>query len=399
MSTAGIVCEYNPFHKGHKYHVDRTRELLGEDTDIVCVISGDFVQRGEAAIMTKFARAEAACRCGADLVVELPLPWSLASAERFAAGAVSILAALGAEHLSFGAENEETESLGELARITLEPDFQAAVREKLGRNAALSYPAARQLVLEDRAGKSSELIERPNNILAVEYLKAIYSQGLRMEPLAVGRVGSGHDELGGGRLRSAADIRTMLGQDGKVFPYMPPESCAVLRRERTKGRLLTDRTLLDTAILSRLRMLKPDAFDALPDAADGAGRRLYNAVRTEGTLEAVLAAAKTKRFTMSRLKRIAMCAALGVTAELAEKLPPYARVLAANEKGCAILGRASENPSIPILSKPASVLRCADTVRDVFTLGADAHDLYTLGFRDAEERKAGRDWRTSPKIV
>ena len=399
MSTAGIVCEYNPFHKGHRYHMDRTRQLLGEDTGIVCVMSGDFVQRGEAAIMTKFARAEAACRCGADLVVELPLPWSLASAERFAAGAVSILAALGVDYLSFGAEDEEPERLSELAKLTMEPGFQASVREKLGSNAAMSYPTARQLVLEDRAGESSELIGRPNNILAVEYLKAIYSQGVRMETLTIRRVGSGHDEFGGGSLRSAADIRAMLERNEKVFVYMPPESYAVLQRESECGRLLNDRRLLDTAILSRLRLLKPEDFDALPDAADGAGRRLYSAVRTEGSLDAILTAAKTKRFTMSRLKRIVMCAALTVTAGMSDGLPPYVRVLAANAKGFGILNKAAETSPIPILSKPASVLRCADTVRDIFTLGADAHDLYTLGFETPEERKPGRDWRTSPKIV
>ena len=194
MSIIGIVGEYNPFHSGHEYHIRQSRLNLGEDCPVVCVMSGDFVQRGEPAIYSKFARAEAACRCGADLVVELPLPWSLSSAEGFARGAVYLLSKLGVTHLSFGSEAGELEPLETIAQSLLDPAVNGEIKQVLNNDASLSYAQARQKALETRLGELSGQLELPNNILAVEYLKAIYELRLDLQPMTVLRFGSGHDK-------------------------------------------------------------------------------------------------------------------------------------------------------------------------------------------------------------
>ena len=277
MNICGIVCEYNPFHKGHLYQLEESKRRLGEETVTVGVMSGDYVQRGEAAIFSKFARAEAACRCGVDLVVELPLSWALSSAEGFAAGAVAILDSLGCTHLSFGSESGELEGLETLAECLLNPLTLEAVKKRMAAEPSLSFAAARQLVLEERVGAQAKLIEKPNNILAVEYLKALYRQNAAMKPFTVKRCGSGHDEAGAGEIRSASELRQLLRRGEDVSAYIPAAAMAVCRRELEQGRAAVNETDMELAALSRLRMLDEKACLALPDGGDGGGQRLYKA--------------------------------------------------------------------------------------------------------------------------
>lgn len=402
MKTVGIVAEYNPFHLGHEYHIKKTREMLGEECAVICAMSGDFVQRGEAAMYSKFARAEAAVSAGVDLVVELPTPWALSSAEGFARGGVALLAACGAEYLSFGSESGELASLKTLADALCDDELNASVRELLNANANLSYAVARQLAVESRLGALAALLEKPNNILAVEYLKAINMLSLNITPLTVCRAGAGHDVQNDedSALPSAMDIRRRILRGDDVVRFIPPAAYAVYSAERDKGRTRADEDAMELAILSRLRMLPREAFLALPDADGGAGERLYAAARSEPTLDAVLSAAKTKRYALSRLRRMCMCAALGITADMSLGTPPYIRVLAATERGCAVLRTLKDRKAgIPAITKPASVSALDDNCRRVFAVGVSAHDLFALSFRAKQERKGGEDWRISPKIV
>ena len=399
MSIIGIVGEYNPFHSGHEYHIRQSRQTLGEDCPVVCVMSGDFVQRGEPAIYSKFARAEAACRCGADLVVELPLPWSLSSAEGFARGAVYLLSKLGVTHLSFGSEAGELEPLETIAQTLLDPVVNGEIRQVLSSDASLPYALARQKALEIRLGELSTQLELPNNILAVEYLKAIYELRLDVQPMTVLRFGSGHDKEGENGPKSAGELRRMIRKEAEISPFIPKEAARVFEREIQQGRAYTDTDMVEAAIISRLRLFGPAYYEALPDGNDGIGRRLYAAAHEEASLDAITAAAKTKRYALARIRRMCMCAALGVKAGMAEELPPYARVLAANTRGCALLREISRKGEIPVITKPASVRELSAECRELFSLGAAAHDLYVLGFCAREEKKGGKEWRTSPKIV
>lgn len=399
MAIIGIVAEYNPFHTGHEYHIARSRELLGADSTVICVMSGDFVQRGEPALYSKFARAEAACRCGADLVIELPLPWALSSAEGFARGSVGLLGALGATHLSFGSECGEVERLERIAECLIDPAVNAEISRELNENANISYASARQAVLARRLGDEAKLIEQPNNILAVEYLKAIYEQRLDITPMTVQRIGSGHDMAGDAGPKSASELRRMILSGGKVDNYIPKNALAVYSREESLGRQAMSRDFHETAILSRLRMFGENYYKSLPDSGGGLGSRLYKAAHEEATLDGVLAAVKTKRYTLSRIRRMCLCAALGVKKDDADGIPPYARVLAANSRGCEYLRVLSKNPAIPVITKPAAARTLSAEREHVFELGAAANELYVLAYRAGQERRGGQDWRTSPKIV
>ena len=398
MNIAGVVCEYNPFHSGHLYQLDETRRALGEDTLTVCVMSGDFVQRGEAAVFSKFARAEAACRAGAGLVLELPLPWCLSSAEGFAAGAVSLLAAVGCTHLSFGSESGDVETLQTLAREILDPETRREITTLLQCSPELSYAMARERVLTEKLGECGTLLAQPNNILAVEYLKAIYKNAYPITPITVKRIGSGHDKAGEQGPKSASELRQMMETGADISEYIPEAALSVYQREREAGRG-RDKAVLETALLSRLRMLDRAVYESLPDGGDGAGARLWKAVREESTLEDIAQAARTKRYPLARMRRMLLCAALGVSAEYTKTLPPYARVLAADAAGCAYLREIDGKSAVPALTKPAAVRRLDGSAAKVFALGASAHDVYTLQNVTNSDKKCGQDWRNGPVIV
>lgn len=399
MRAVGIVCEYNPFHKGHLYQIEKCRELLGGDAAVVCAMSGDFVQRGEAAVFDKFTRAEAACRCGADLVVELPLPWCLSSAEGFARGAVGLLGALKVSALCFGSETGELEQLEALSALLSEPNFQARVRDRLEREPNLSYAAARQREAEAVLGDCSLLLEQPNDILAVEYLKAIAALGLELRPIAVKRKGSGHDrDAEEGEPRSASEIRRRMAEEQPVEDDIPQEAFAVYTRESARMLPAIDENSMELAALSRLQLLREEDCLRLPDASGGLGSRFYRAIREEGSVDAICAKVKTKRYALSRIRRMCLCACLGVRDGMSVGVPPYARVLAANARGRAYLRTRTET-AVPIVTKPAAVRSLSTEAQEIFSLGARAHDFYRLAKRGGDQFTPDEDWRRSPAIV
>ena len=400
MSVIGIVGEYNPFHYGHKHHIAETKRLLGEDCPVVCAMSGDFIQRGEAAVYSKFARAEAAVRSGVDLVLELPPAWALSSAEGFARGAVGLLGSIGVvTHLSFGSECGEVEPLETLAEILLDPLIGADIRRELEAQEGIPFAAARQRAVAKRAGELSGQLETPNNILAVEYIKAVYEQGLSIKPVTVQRFGSGHDKISESGHKSAAEIRRALANGADISASVPGSAYEIYRREDKLGRGPVLMENLESAMISRLRMLPDSAFAALPDAGEGLNNRLARAAREESGLDAVIAAAKSKRYALSRIRRMVMCAVLSISADMSRETPPYARVLAANARGCALLRDMEGKARIPVITKPAAVKELGAECREVFDRSSSAHDLYVLGYSAKEERRGGADWRTSPKIV
>ena len=431
MKTIGIVAEYNPFHLGHARQIRESRkitECTGEETAVIAVMSGDFVQRGEAAAFSKYARAEAACRSGADLVAELPLPWTLSSAEGFARGAVAMLADLGAEVLSFGCETEDgmrqyrepvqTETdpdgealaaqkhlreLEETAELMTSPGFTEAILQRLKTCPEQSFAAARQACIEERRGKALPFLQQPNNILALEYMKAIRELSLPLTPLAIPRHGAGHDERGENPIPSASELRDRLRGGRGIEGFVPTAAEEIYRREQQEGRAALSPGEQERLFLSRLRWLKEETFRELPDAGDGLGNRLYSAVRSETSYEEVLKATATRRYPMARIRRLCICAALGIPAATAAGRPPYARILALNERGRRILHEAEEKQGlagtrIPLLSKPSHVRELDDRAQMIFDLGAQAHDFYTLFYPTEGQRLCGEDWRRGPAV-
>lgn len=338
MKITGIICEYNPLHLGHKKQIEQVRRIQGADSGIVCLMSGNFVQRGAPAIVDKTLRAKAAVLSGADLVLELPVTVSLSSAEGFAAGGVSILSSF-CDTLCFGAENADKTALMETAKVLLDPSFSDALRLELDKG--LSFPAARQAALE-AMGISSDLVAQPNNILAVEYCKAIVKQNSSMEPLPILRGGSYHDLLPDPENPSATALRQLLQTGGAWRSYVPQEA-AVCFENATLHTIEAGQR----AILYRLRSMSDKEFECLPYGSEGLWRKLMHAARSQATLEDILTAVKSKRYTRTRLDRMVMCAFLGISLQNLMEKPPYVRVLAFNDRGREILKLARQTGLFP----------------------------------------------------
>lgn len=400
MKTAGMIIEYNPMHCGHARLLSETRRLLGPDTAVICVMSGDFVQRGDFALVRREARAAAAVRSGADLVLELPLPWAAASAERFADGGVQVLAASGGVgHLVFGSECGDGAALERVAAALLSEQFPVYLKEALAEGvnfaAARQKAAARLLSWEDAA-----LLERPNDILGVEYCKALLRQGSPLRPLAVRRVGAAHDqEALPGELPSGSQIRNLLrvGERERAVALMTPAMAAAYEAEESAGRGPVFWEACQRAILARLRSMDEADFAPLDQGREGLYRRLYRASREACSLTEVLEAAKTKRYPYARLRRMVLWAYLGLT-EFPEKVP-YLRPLAANGRGRALLADMRWNAALPVLTKPADVRKLDGQAQGLFTLEARAADLYALAYPDLEAAGGGSLWRSGPVMV
>ena len=338
MKITGIICEYNPFHLGHKKQLDAIRSAFGEDSGIVCLMSGNFVQRGMPAVVHKSFRARAAIESGADLVLELPVTASLSSAEGFAGQGVAILSGF-CDSLCFGTESASKAQLLSTARALLSDGFSAELRQQL--ETGISFPAARQAALE-AMGADTSLLQQPNNILAVEYCKAILSQGSTMDILPIHRPGSYHDTTPDPSDPSATSLRVLMETGGTWLPYVPAEAHDSLKVAPIHALHYGERS-----ILAKLRTMTNTEFEALPYGAEGLWRKLMHACRSENTLEDILTATKSKRYTRTRLDRMVMCAFLGITEKDLRSPAPYVRVLAFNDRGRHILKKARQAGSFP----------------------------------------------------
>lgn len=376
MKAAGIIAEYNPFHNGHALHIERTRE--SGCTHIAVVMSGLCTQRGEPAVFGKDARCRAALAAGADLVIELPLPWAVSSAERFARGAVSLLAALGCiETLSFGSESGNVGLITQYAERLDALEQSGRIREKLAEGA--SYPAARQAALSDLFGGQQN--PGANDRLAAEYLRAARYLSVRLNPLAVKRAGAGHDESASKNgIASASAIRAMLqkGEWEEAMRFVPGQAAAVYRAERKAGRAPFDEKLFGSIAFAQLRRLDKADFAALPDVTEGLENRIFHAVRLASNLPELAAMVKTKRYTMTRINRILLSAALSIKAQPQGSLPPYLRVLGFNERGLEILRAAKENSTLPILTRFPKAESLGGSAAQVYRMECLAADLLAL---------------------
>ncbi len=341
--TVGIICEYNPLHLGHKKQIDRIKAEFGPDTAVVCAMSGNFVQRGMPAILDKSRRAQAAILCGADLVVELPVTVSLSSAEGFAAGGVAELAPM-CDTLCFGAETAQADALMQTAKALLSDAFPPLLRRHLDTGA--SFPAARQRALED-LGFSGGLLSQPNNILAVEYCKAILAQGFPMAIFPIHRQGSYHAEVADQENPSATAVRSLM-LIAHNWKSCVPKAAQSLFDDAPLHTLAAG----ERAILAKLRTMPDEQFEALPYGSEGLWRKLMHASRRETTLEDIIAATKSKRYTRSRIDRMILCAFLGISQEDLLTPAPYTRVLAFNDRGRSLLKAAKETASFCNAGEP-----------------------------------------------
>ena len=384
METVGIVAEYDPFHRGHAWHIAETRRLLGGGA-VVCVMSGHWVQRGACAVTDKWTRAAAALMGGADLVLELPTPWAMASAEPFARGAVALLHATGVvDALSFGSEAGELAPLEGAAAALDAPDYPERLRAALARG--LSFPAARQ-----EAAGGAPCLSTPNNNLGVEYLRALRALDSPIWPMTVPRRGAAHDGPAGEEFASASAIRALLrsGERAGAEPYLT---------QPWTGET-ADLRYAERAVLARLRTMGEGDWAALPDGggAEGLPARLTEAARQAAGLGEFYSLAKTKRYPLARLRRLALAAFLGLRAEDRPAAPPYVRVLGLSEMGRELLRRMKSSCPLPVITKPAQARELDGPARALFEAEARYTDLYGLCF--PTPRPCGAEWTHSPVVL
>lgn len=374
---SGIICEFNPLHWGHQYLLTQAKR---HSQGVVCVMSGNWVQRGEPAILSKFARAEAAVRCGADLVVDLPVYWACASAERFAYGAVSLLHHLGCiDELWFGSECGDAPLLQKLAQFLISEDFEKELAPFL--RMGISFAAARQKAVEKSFGPQyASILESANNILGVEYCKALLRCGSKIQPRTVQRIGGQHDSVEEVRphaILSASQLRRLLMQEQPLNGLMPEPSLEIISREMAQGRCPGELTRLERAVLAQLRTMEPENFACLPDISEGLENRLYAVSRKAQSLPELYDGVKSKRYSHARIRRLIAYAFIGITNPLPDS-PPYARILAASEQGKQLLGEIARSSQIPLLTRPKDFFSASPQIAAVFAAEQRATDLYAL---------------------
>lgn len=388
MPIAGIVCEYNPFHRGHAYQLTELRRHLGADGAIVCVMSGNFVQRGDFALLNKHSRAEAAVCAGADLVLELPVCWATASAERFAEGAVGLLQATGlVDTLCFGSESGAAAPFREAAAYLCDVRFPALLCACL--QEGCSFPAARQRAVERLAGKPFPLLQSPNDLLGVEYAKAMQKRNADWELLPLRRRGARHDGPPQDGYASASYLRRELSAGRDVSPYLTEDMLAIVRREQAAGRSFASSALCERAMLAQLRRLPEEALRPYDGGGEGLYHRVYGAIQEGTSLAEILCLAKTKRYTHSRLRRMLLHAYLELPTE---PMPlPYLRVLAVGAGGRRLLQRMKQVAALPLILQPSQVRRCGEPACRAMELESRTTDLYALA--QPTVGKAGQEWK------
>ena len=390
MSVIGIVCEFNPFHKGHQYLLDRVRQM-GADT-VVCAVSGNFVQRGDTAIADKLIRAEMAVRCGADLALELPTPWAMATAETFARGGVEVLAMAGCDTIAFGSECGDLNALQAVADLLCDNNIMSTIKCHL--DSGMTYAKARQLAVAERLGGTAQILEQPNNTLAVEYLKAVRELQVDIKYITIPRIGAEHGGEAVGDIASASYLRELIRNGKNVDKFVPPAAAETLRNAAEQGIYPVDITNCERAILAKLRTMTEEDFAAYDSGGEGLYHRLYDVVRQAAALDELLTLVKTKRYPMARLRRMVLAAWLDMR-ETPKKVP-YLRILAANERGRKHL-RSLRDSGAPVLTKAADVGKLGAAAEKLFREECMRTDLYTLC--QPKTMPAGADWRLTPKMI
>lgn len=362
MKNIGIVCEYNPFHNGH------AKQLAAFDRT-VCLMSGNYVQRGEPAIFDKYLRAQAAVRCGASLVLELPLTVAVRSAEGFADGAVEIFSRLGCvDAICFGSEEGDIINIMSTARALLRPEFPPLLRAELEKG--VSFPTARQRAVA-QMGADASVLEKPNDILAVEYCKALLRRNSPIEAVTMRREGDYHTGTDA-QNPSASVLRQRADWTGFV-----PETALELFRSAQRHDLKTG----ERAVLARLKAMGEAEFERLPYGSEGLWRRLMHACREVCDLDGIVALTKSKRYTHSRIMRMILCAVLGLDEATLNAGIPYVRILAMDETGREILRESKKNRQILLLHGGQTPPKC-----DFAEAERRAEALYPLFAADFREK-------------
>jgi len=353
MVTVAIISEYNPFHSGHKYQIDKIREQFGDDTAIVAIMSGNFTQRGEVAFAPKEVRAKTAVLSGVNLVLEIPFPFSASSAEFFARSGVKIADYIGADYLSFGSESGDIDSLAEASSVMLSKEYREEFAI-LSKNKALGYPERCEMAYRKVSEKPFSFSS--NNILALEYIKAINELGSDLIPHTIKRNGAEYDscEIEKSQHQSAMALRGAFRDDDfTAVKFLPEEAKDVILYSKDNGDLPCDISRISSAFISYLRLNPPSDNEEIHDAGDGLYNRLYNESFKANDISTLLLYTESKNYTRARIRRALLNVFFGVTSSDLKTLPMYTQILAMDTVGMQILKKTRKSDDFQILTKPS----------------------------------------------
>ncbi len=387
----GIIAEYNPFHNGHLYHLLKSKEEAKAD-HVIAIIGGNFTQRGEPSLIDKWTKAEMALANGADLVIELPTIYSTSSAENFADGAIKILNSLKiVDKISFGTETEDLNKLNIIANTLYQEPKEYKEYLSLNLKSGASFPKAREdaLVkyLDDK--KYSLFLSSPNNILAIEYLKALKKYQSRIKPICIKRKSAGHLTLEyTGEITSATAIRKLIykNQIKDARLYLTPSSFTILQDEIKKGHIVKNLSYFENIMIYNLRNMTLSEISNLPDVSEGLEHLIKKAANSCNTIDEFINIVSSKRYTETRIRRILLYSLLKITRKdmaISRKTIPYIRVLGFNESGKHLLSKISKsNPRLNIITsvKKFEDFNVNKNLKIMLDKDILATNVYTLGY-------------------
>ena len=390
MKVAGIIAEYNPFHSGHAYLAEKAGQA--GYTHTVAVMSGNFVQRGEPALMHHSVRTKAALECGIDLVVQLPSAYAVSSAQSFASAGVEILNGLGfVDSLVFGSECGNTDKIINTAKAVYGEGIKIHLASELENG--ITFAAARENALRKINPEYADIIQSPNNILGVEYAAAIDRIGSNITPVTFARIGVAHDsDEKSERIASASAIRKMIQNRELISDFVPEKAAEIY-----KNASLSDIKRIENAILYKMKTTTPIELSKAPDISEGIENRIIQAAKQASALDELYSLAKTKRYSHARIRRIIINHFLTVTANDLRIPAPYIRVLGFNSKGAELLKKAKTTALIPVVTKAADVANLGSDAQRIFSLECTAGDIFALCMENSAGCMPEKDCR--PVII
>lgn len=410
MKTVGIISEYNPFHNGHKYHIQAAKEACGANY-AVCIMSGSFVQRGEPAILDKWSRSQMAVMNGADLVIELPVVYACQPAEIFALGAVKILNSMGViDYICFGSELGDIEALHQLAELLHNEPVAFKLLLKAQLELGISYPKAVSKALssyigEEQQSVTDDILRNPNNVLGIEYIKALKSLESSIVPVAVKRIASGHNDSDiMSNIASATAVRNEIRDNGiseKVRMSMPKNSTDIIEANIRSNRHPLCLNDFSDILLYRLRMIEESDLRKYLNVREGIENRLKKYAKTCSDCDELIEAIKTKRYTRTYIQRLLCHLLLGMKkSDIAIfkdlECPAYIRVLAFNENGKGLIREVKKCSTYPVISKVADFRSEDERISKMFSYDILSTDIYNLAYRTPLYKKGSEDYFTSP---
>ncbi len=371
MKVAGIIAEYNPFHNGHALLAYKAREAGA--THVAAVMSGNFVQRGEPALMHHTVRTKAAIECGIDLVLQLPSVYAVSSAQSFAQAGVEILDGTGiVDWLVFGSECGDTEKITETAKLIYSDEIRPYISDELDKG--ITFAAARENALRKISPECADIIQKPNNILGVEYAAALERTNSNIMPVTFKRIGAEHDsDKSNGEIASASMVREFIKGRREFGDFVP-----VKAEEIYWNAPVSDIKLIENAILYKMKTTTAEALSLAPDVSEGIENRIINAAKEAKNLEELYYLAKTKRYTHARIRRIIINHFLCVTAEDTAISAPYIRVAGFNEKGAELIRMLKKTAKLPVITKASDIADAGENAQKIFSLECTAGEIFSL---------------------